>query len=175
MNESPYWFNTSVPLLVPIVVVIGALIATRRACGLSALDIWTRWWFVGCIGFGAIVFVGITFLLIPASMAEQIGYSTANDFQREIAFTNIGWGVAAILAAYRSATTRMTGLIGYTIFLWGAAVGHIYEYVAHGDHAAGNTGGILVYDVGVPLVALLLVAAQQRRPQAAASGRDWTS
>ncbi|WP_256338923.1 DUF6790 family protein [Streptomyces sp. 2112.3] len=56
-------------------------------------------------------------------------------------------------------------------FLWGAAIGHVYQWFAHG-HAAGNTGGILANDVLIPAVMIALAARDVRR---AGSGRGPTA
>ncbi|MFI5774584.1 DUF6790 family protein [Streptomyces sp. NPDC051658] len=48
-------------------------------------------------------------------------------------------------------------------FLWGATIGHVYQWFANGDHAAGNTGGILANDVLIP-AALAALAALAARP-----------
>ncbi|BCK67499.1 hypothetical protein Srufu_014520 [Streptomyces libani subsp. rufus] len=57
-------------------------------------------------------------------------------------------------------------------FLWKAAIGHVYQWFAHGDHAAGNTGGILANDVLIPAVMIALAARDVRR---AGSGRSPTA
>ncbi|WP_405844197.1 hypothetical protein OG528_35845 [Streptomyces platensis] len=49
-------------------------------------------------------------------------------------------------------------------FLWGAAIGHVYQWFAHGDHAAGNTGGILANAVLIPAAMIALAALDVRRP-----------
>ncbi|MEU0090541.1 DUF6790 family protein [Kribbella sp. NPDC006257] len=45
------------------------------------------------------------------------------------------------------------------MFLWGAVIGHVYQSFANGDHAAGNTGGVLIYDLLIP--ALMIVLAKR--------------
>lgn len=42
------------------------------------------------------------------------------------------------------------------MFLWGAEFGHLYQWFANGDHAPGNTGGVLVYDLLIPAVMIIL-------------------
>ncbi|WP_033258151.1 MULTISPECIES: DUF6790 family protein [Kitasatospora] len=44
----------------------------------------------------------------------------------------------------------------------GAAAGHLHQWFAHGDHAAGNTGGILATDLLIPAVMIALAARDLR-------------
>ncbi|MFC1417959.1 DUF6790 family protein [Streptacidiphilus cavernicola] len=37
--------------------------------------------------------------------------------------------------------------------MWGATIGHVFHWFANGDHAAGNTGGILIPAVMIALAA----------------------
>jgi hypothetical protein len=48
------------------------------------------------------------------------------------------------------------------MFLWGAVVGHLYQWFAAGDHAPGNTGGVLVNDILIPAVMITLAVRSQR-------------
>ncbi len=49
------------------------------------------------------------------------------------------------------------------MFLWGAVIGHVYQWFANGDHAPGNTGGVLVYDLLIPAV-MIALARRSLRP-----------
>jgi hypothetical protein len=149
--------------LVPGVAAIGAAVRSRRSQ--DRLATWRRWWFVGAMGVGAGL-VAISFLVAPVAMARTIGFGTADDFQREIAFANLGFALAAVLSLRADARGRLAVAAGYAVFLWGAIIGHVYEAVAHGNRGSGNVGGILLYDLAVPLVALLLVRAELRTASA---------
>lgn len=48
------------------------------------------------------------------------------------------------------------------MFLWGAAIGHVHQWFANGDHAPGNTGGVLVTDVLLPAVMIVLALRSRR-------------
>ncbi|MGY2061638.1 DUF6790 family protein, partial [Nocardia gipuzkoensis] len=83
----------------------------------------------------------------PESAPGRFGGRTAQfQFQFEIAFANLGLAVMGWRAASSSATARerITVGLGAGMFLWGALIGHIYQWFAHGDHQPGNTGGVLV-------------------------------
>ncbi|MBW0102475.1 DUF6790 family protein [Pseudonocardia sp. KRD291] len=173
--DAHYVVSSATPMLVPLVCAIGAVISAGRARRRGApagetLEIWMRWWFRGAIAVGAAI-VGVSFLIAPDFMATTIGFVIANDFQREIAFANLGFALSAVLAVRLGFGARAAVTAGYAVFMWGATVGHIWQSVVLGDHAPGNTGGILVYDVVIPAVALVLVAVQWRTRSSARSGR----
>ncbi|MGA4543525.1 DUF6790 family protein [Uniformispora flossi] len=142
---------------------VGALVRTRRSPSRpAALQTWQRWWAVAALGCGSL-WMTAAFLVGPDAMAEAIGF-TRSPFQFEIAFANLGLAVMGFRAASRSSTPReriITGL-GAGMFLWGAAVGHVHQWFAHGDHQPGNTGGVLATDILIPAVLILLAWREQR-------------
>ncbi|MFI6042551.1 DUF6790 family protein [Nocardia sp. NPDC051321] len=173
MNDMAYLARTSVPLFWPLVAVIGALVATRHSPSRAAtLETWQRWWAVVALGFGSL-WMTFTFLTVPEVMATAIGFNST-PFQFEIAFANLGLAVMGFRAVSASARERITIGLGAGMFLWGALIGHVYQWFAHGDHAPGNTGGVLVCDLLFPAVMIVLAYRAQRlstteRPAHAAS------
>ena len=113
-------------------------------------------------GLGA-AWVGVFFLIAPDTMANEIGFPAGNPFQFEIAFTNLGFAAMAFVLVRRHREFRLAYGVGYAIFLWGAAFGHLDQWFAHGDHQPGNTGGILIVDVLVPAAIIALAIADRRR------------
>ncbi len=160
MNTSTqYLVHTCTPLLFPIAAAIVAAIRSARRPG-RRLEIWQRWLLLAA-GAGA-AWVGISFLLVPDLMADEIGFPPGNPFQFEIACTNLGFAAMAFVLAYRYREFRLVYGIGYAIFLWGAAIGHLDQWFAHGDHRPGNTGGILLVDVAIPALIIVLALADRR-------------
>ncbi|MFI9401417.1 DUF6790 family protein [Nocardia sp. NPDC052316] len=163
------------PLIWLLIAVAGALVRTRHSPSReAALEIWQRWWAVAALGCGSL-WMTIAFLTVPDEMATVIGF-TASPFQFEIAFANLGLAVLGFRAAAPSATARerITIGLGAGMFLWGALIGHLYQWFANGDHAPGNTGGVLVYDLLLPAVMIFLAYRSQRlsgtgRPETAAA------
>ncbi|MFI6042553.1 DUF6790 family protein [Nocardia sp. NPDC051321] len=161
MNDMAYLARTSVPLFWPLVAVIGALVATRHSPSRAAtLETWQRWWAVVALGFGSL-WMTFTFLAVPEVMATAIGFDST-PFQFEIAFANLGLAVMGFRAVSATARERITIGLGAGMFLWGALIGHIYQWFAHGDHAPGNTGGVLVCDLLFPAVMIVLAYRAQR-------------
>ncbi|GAA4533176.1 DUF6790 family protein [Amycolatopsis samaneae] len=165
-----YLFQACFPLIVPAITCLGALVRSRRAhTRLERLEIWQRWWAVGAVGFGSL-WMTLTFLTMPDYMAETIGFART-PFLFEIAFANLGFAVMGFRAAKASLRERVTIGLGAGMFLWGATIGHLYQFFANGDHAPGNTGGVLVSDILLPAVMILLARrAQKLRNQVAPAG-----
>ncbi|MBK3567714.1 DUF6790 family protein [Streptomyces sp. MBT62] len=163
MDNASYLAKTALPMLWLLVAVTGALIRTRHSPSPQArLETWQRWWAIGALGCGSL-WMTVSFLGIPDTMATAIGFRRT-PFEFEIAFANLGLAVMGLRAASSSATARerVTVGLGAGMFLWGAVIGHLYQWFAHGDHAPGNTGGVLVYDLLIPTVMIVLARRQQR-------------
>jgi hypothetical protein len=68
----------------------------------------------------------------------------------------------AFAAAFRSFDLRLAAILGSSLFLLGAAAGHIYQMVTERNFAPGNAGIIFYMDISVPLVGFALLALQHR-------------
>ncbi|MFD3702089.1 DUF6790 family protein [Nocardia sp. NPDC058658] len=178
MNEVSYFAQSAFPLVWIVIAVVGALIRTRHSPSrAAALETWQRWWAVAALGCGSL-WMTIAFLTIPDVMATAIGFDRT-PFQFEIAFANLGLAVMGFRAASATARERITIGLGAGMFLWGAAIGHVYQWFAHGDHAPGNTGGVLVCDLLFPAVMIVLALRSQQltnsgRPTLAPAARAAT-
>ncbi|MEU5429285.1 DUF6790 family protein [Streptomyces olivoreticuli] len=167
MVKIPYVVQSAFPLVWVLVAVFGALIRTRRSPSRqAALETWQRWWAVAALGCGSL-WLTIAFVTVPDVMATAIGFNRT-PFEFEIAFANLGLAVMGFRAASPSATARerITVGLGTGMFLWGAVIGHVYQWFANGDHAPGNTGGVLVCDLLFPAVMIILARRSRRLPTA---------
>lgn len=90
--------------------------------------------------------------------AKTIGWAQS-PFQLELAFMSLGVGITAILLHGRWAPfqSKAAVLLGFAIFGFGAAGGHVYQMIANDDFAANNTGLLLANDFVVNIVAVALV------------------
>ncbi|RDG35014.1 DUF6790 family protein [Streptomyces corynorhini] len=170
MMEIPYIAQSAFPLFWLLVAVLGALIRTRHSPSRqAALETWQRWWAVAALGCGSL-WMTFAFVAAPDVMATAIGFHRT-PFEFEIAFANLGLAVMGFRAASPSATARerITIGLGAGMFLWGALIGHVYQWFANGDHAPGNTGGVLLYDLLIPAVMIILARRSQRLPTAGQS------
>ncbi|WP_163509026.1 DUF6790 family protein [Fodinicola acaciae] len=163
MNTISYVAQSAVPLIWLAIAVVGALVRTRHSPSrAAALETWQRWWAAAALGCGSL-WMTLSFLLIPDVMSAATGFNRT-PFEFEIAFANLGLAVMAFRAAApkSSARERITVGLGAGLFLWGATIGHLYQWFANGDHALGNTGGVLVYDVLIPAVMIFLAYRSRR-------------
>ncbi|GAB3897331.1 DUF6790 family protein [Kibdelosporangium lantanae] len=161
MDTTSYLLKTSFPLLWLLIAVIGAWIRTRHSPSRqAALETWQRWWAVSVVGCGSLWLV-ISFLALPDMMAETIGFNRT-PFEFEIAFANLALAIMGFRAVKATPRERITIGLAAGMFLWGAAIGHVYQWFANGDHAPGNTGGILIYDILMPAVMIILARRAQQ-------------
>jgi hypothetical protein len=166
MTNSQYVFETTVPVIWLLIACVGALIRTRRVTDrVAKLEIWQRWWAVAALGCGSL-WMTVSFVFIPGFMADTIGFAHS-PFQFEIAFANFALFVLGLRAVKASARERITIGLGAGMFLWGATIGHVYQFIANGDHQPGNTGGVLAYDVLIPAIMIVLAVRAQAVAKAA--------
>jgi hypothetical protein len=113
------------------------------------------------IGISSLIcFVGHIFF--ADQIAADIGWAAGSPFQREVGFANLAIGVLGITCIRLRGNYWIATVIATTIFLWGAAYGHIMDIIVHGNYAPGNAGGVLYDDILVPLITIVLLAAYVR-------------
>ena len=71
--------------------------------------------------------------------------------------SEFGFAAIGLLAFKGNCMVRLASILGPTMFLWGAAIGHIRDIVATGNMAPGNTGVMLYSDILLPLVGFALL------------------
>jgi hypothetical protein len=125
------------------------------------------YWLPLVVGLGGLIaFTGHT--MRADDIARSIGWPAGNPFQFEVAVANLAFGILGFLCLkFRDGFWTAT-ILGYGVFLEGAACIHIREIVTAGNWSTNNAGPILLIDVLIPilLLALLLVAkAGQGRAQ----------
>jgi hypothetical protein len=99
--------------------------------------------------------------------AAFIGWADS-PFQFEVGMASLGFAAVAFTAAFRSFDLRLAAILGPSLFLLGAAAGHLYQMVTEHNFAPGNAGIIFYMDIIIPLVGFALLALQHRygRPSA---------
>lgn len=106
-----------------------------------------------CVGLGGLwgFIMHCFFTKITTSF---IGWQSS-PFEFEVALANLSFGVVGIIAAFSNYSFRFAVVIFTTIFLWGAAAGHIYQAIKIHNFNPGNTGAILWTDILIPLSLLI--------------------
>lgn len=114
------------------------------------------------VGFtGLFAFWGHAFL--ADKVAASIGWAAGSPFQFEVAVANLAFGVLGILCVFFKGNFWLATGIGYAVFLFGAAFGHIREIHAAGNYAVNNAGPVLyIGDIAIPVLILALLLVQRR-------------
>lgn len=118
---------------------------------------WHVFWAIGVGYFYNFVMHG----LFGKMSAAFIGWPDS-PFQFEVATASLGFAVVAFIAAFRSFDLRLAAIVGPSVFMLGAAAGHVYQMVTEHNFAPGNAGVIFYMDILIPLFGLTLLWRQRR-------------
>ncbi len=108
-------------------------------------------WLVGVNG----VITGTGHMLMPAQVATSIGWPTSR-FQWEVGLADLSYGVAGIMAPSFGRGFWLATIVVFSIFMLGAAAGHVRSMLAEHNFAPGNAGYIFWYDIGAPILLIVL-------------------
>jgi hypothetical protein len=111
-------------------------------------------WLVGVSG----IVLGSGHLFMPAPVAASIGWPTSR-FQWEVGLANVGYGVTGVMAPSFGREFWLATIVVFSIFMLGAAVGHIRSMLAEHNLAPGNAGYIFWYDLLAPSLLIALYVA----------------
>jgi len=108
-------------------------------------------------------------------IARFIGWADS-PFQLEVAYASLGFAAVGFFAFKNTLGVRFAAILGPSLFLWGAAGGHIYQMITADNFAPGNAGSVLYTDILLPVIGFALVwlkwkATRQSVPAAVASTR----
>ena len=108
-------------------------------------------WLVGVNG----IIAGTGHMFMPAPIAASIGWPTSR-FQWEVGLAGLSYGVAGVMATSFDRGFWLATIVVFSIFMLGAAVGHVRSMVAEHNFAPGNAGYIFWYDIGAPILLIVL-------------------
>lgn len=91
--------------------------------------------------------------------ARFIGWADS-PFQTEVGFASLGFAAVGFLAFRGDRGLRIAAVVGPSLFLLGAAGGHIYQMIAAQNFAPGNAGIIFWTDILVPAIGFGLLYLQ---------------
>jgi hypothetical protein len=113
--------------------------------------------------------IGVSFLynfifhVFFADMAASLIGWENSPFQYEVGYASLGFAVIGIIAFKQNLSFRAAAVIGPSIFLWGAAGGHIYQMITAHNYAPGNAGVIFWTDIILPIIAFVLLYQQYKQ------------
>lgn len=152
------------PLLGAIIALIHIAKEKKTADTHRKIEIILMWQLVCGLGL-SLLWGGIGHLLFADQVAQSIGWATGSPFQREVGMWDASIGIVGILCLKYRDNFWLATIIGGGLFLFGAGLGHVYEFIAHGDVSPNNIGGVLWVDLLFPilLAALYLIYHKERR------------
>jgi hypothetical protein len=90
-------------------------------------------------------------------VAESIGWPKGNPFQYEVGVANLSYGILGIMCSWIDGAFWTATVIGFSVFLWGAAIGHVREMVKERNFNPGNAGLVFWMDLLIPSALYLLL------------------
>jgi uncharacterized protein DUF6790 len=127
-------------------------------------------WYV-LFNIGVMYLVNFVFHVFFGQIAAAfIGWADS-PFQVEVGTASLGFSVAGFIAAFASFDRRLVAVIGPSIFMLGAAVGHLYQMVTAHNFAPGNAGIIFYLDILIPLFGFVLLWWQHHERRARRTAR----
>ena len=138
---------------------IGALVSMYRHKSIRTkavtADILLKYFCLFAIGI-TYIYNALFHIYFHALAARFIGW-TDSPFQIEVGTASLGFGVVGLLATKKNFGLRVGAVLGPSIFLLGAAIGHVYQMVNHHNFSPGNAGIIFYSDWLIPLIGFLLI------------------
>ncbi len=101
-------------------------------------------------------------VFFQSTAAAYIGWQPS-PFETEVGFASLGFAAVALLAVKGPYPLRVGAVLGPSIFLLGAAGGHVYQMIAAHNFAPGNAGIIFWMDIVVPLIGFAFLYLQRKR------------
>lgn len=108
-------------------------------------------WLVGVNG----VILASGHLLAPARTAASIGWPTS-PFQFEVGLTNLLLGALGLMAGWFDRDFWLATIVAFSVYMLGAAAGHVRSMIRERNFAPGNAGYVFWYDVLVPVLLIVL-------------------
>jgi hypothetical protein len=147
---------------------IAAAVAITRAprpiTNVVVVDKLLAWYVLFNIGF--MYFVNFVFHVFFGQMAATfIGWADS-PFQFEVGTASLGFSVAGFFAAFAGFDRRLVAVIGPSIFMLGAAAGHVHQMVTAHNFAPGNSGIFFYMDIFIPLFGFALLWCQNHQGRA---------
>ena len=146
-------YLTYLPLIGFLVTLVIALVLGVDDWKVTALEV-GLFWLVGVSG----ILLGSAHLFTPAPVAKAIGWPTSR-FQWEVGLAGVGYGVAGVMAPAFDRGFWLATIIVFSIFMLGAAIGHVRSMIAEHNFAPGNAGYIFWYDILAPAFLVVMYVA----------------
>jgi hypothetical protein len=95
--------------------------------------------------------------------AKFIGWADS-PFQFEVGTASLGFAAVGFYAAFNRFEARVAAVLGHSLFMLGAAVGHVHQMITGHNFAPGNAGLFFYADIVIPLLGFFLLWLRKRHP-----------
>lgn len=143
-----------------IVSIIVLITRSKPLSNLTIADIFFSYFLLFSIGISYLVNF-ILHVFFGDMIARFIGWDNS-PFQLEVGFASLGFAIVGILAFKGSMGMRAAAVIGPSMFLLGAAGGHIYQMIKAHNFAPGNVGTVFWMDIILPIIGFSLLYTYHR-------------
>lgn len=103
------------------------------------------------------IIAGSGHLFSGPQVAEAIGWKPS-PFQWEVGLADVSYGVLGVMAGSYGRGFWLATIIAFSIFMLGAAVGHVRQMIVAHNFAPGNAGIYFWFDIIVPIALIVLYA-----------------
>ncbi len=161
MSEQTFnWWFSYFGLFMFILAIICTFINSLIDRKLPLFEILYRWFSLLPLGFGTL-YGCIMHVTFPLLTAKAIGFQDSA-FQFEAGMAGLGFGLIAVLSFKASYGFRLATVIATTCWLWGDAIGHVYQISIHENLTPGNAGSWLFMGIFLPLILILSLIKLKR-------------
>lgn len=119
------------------------------------------WFLIFPVGLTCL-YAGVFHIFYQDIAAGLIGWEPS-PFEIEVGLANLSFAAMAILAAFYGFEARMILITGYSLFLWGAAIGHVRDMIVNNNYHSANAGPFFWTDILFPLVGIILLVMTYRK------------
>ena len=95
-------------------------------------------------------------------VAEYTGWPKNSPFQYEVGLAGLGMGVIGVMCSWYEGEFQRAVNVVTTIFLWGAAIGHLSQMRKTHNFQPGNAGYMFYWDVLMPPALIVLYCLAQK-------------
>ena len=114
---------------------------------------------VGVMGFLA----AFAHIFMGPETAKLIGWEPGSPFQFEMGMANLSYGVLGVLAYFIRGNFWIAVIVGWSVLLLGCFVGHLMDYILHGNNAPYNIGVYVWFnDLILPFLTFGLLRANYK-------------
>lgn len=140
--------------------IVGAIVALRGPRTREAIvEALFAYYLLFALGF-SFLYNFVMHVFFQETASHFIGWQPS-PFETEVGTASLGFALVALLAFKGSYGLRVGAVAGPAVFLFGAAVGHVYQMASAHNFAPGNAGPVFYTDIAMPLIGFVFLLLQR--------------